>query len=79
MKDIPIRFSDVIEDLDAVNVVYYLDEVDGGINTAFVIKDDCDTGSMILACNEIVDIKLDSRDNTWWFGGQKLHVLVAGE
>lgn len=79
MKDIPIRFSDEIKDLREVEVVYYSDEVDGGINTAFVIKADIDTGSILLSCNQIVEVKLDSKDNCWWFDGQKLHVLVAGE
>ena len=79
MKDIPIRFSDVIEDLNNVDVVYYLDEVNNAVHTAFVIKVIDNLASIMLTCNQIVNVELDSRDNCWYFGGNKLHIIVIGE
>ena len=75
MKDIPIRFSDVIKDLNEVNVVFYT-SVDDNIYEALVIKAQDGKGSIISPSGEIFDVEFNPNNGCWWLGDSKLHILV---
>lgn len=79
MKDIPIRFSDVIKDLNEVDIVFYTSVYDNSICEALVIGALDDKGNIISHSGEIFDVEFNPDNGCWWFGDSKLHIIRAGE
>ena len=75
MKDIPIRFSDVIEDLDAVNVVYYLDKRNS-ICEAAVCTVNGKSATIVSPGGAAFEVEFNPEDGCWWFDESKLHIVV---